>query len=52
MTILKPSNEVDVPVELGDVHCTLGLLLPWNNKDLIEATTSSVPQATLFGTGH
>ncbi len=22
MTIPKPNNEVDVPVELGDVHCT------------------------------
>ncbi len=22
MTILKPNNEVDVLVELGDVHCT------------------------------
>ncbi len=26
MTILKPNNEVDVPVELGDVHC--------NEKDM------------------
>ncbi len=23
MTILKPNNEVDVLVELGDVHCTI-----------------------------
>ncbi len=27
MAILKPNNEVDVPVELGDVHCTYANIL-------------------------